>query len=237
MPMTRDTKHETFGIWRSLLPSPLRPLSGRNNNAFTLIELIIVIGIISALLALLYGALERAQKFSRRVITYTELKNIESAFKQYYAHYHRWPTNTTATVQFESGDDRGFIIDEHIAALLQGHQPQGVTANDIETFNPEMIPFIEFARYSPATRAPVNPFKSNKPNPTDTTRAYKVLFDTNGDRQIEIRDNEAPGFNTNIIANVAVWTLIPGTRKTDSSGNPERLEEEVFGSWSSFSVK
>jgi hypothetical protein len=36
---------------------------------------------------------------------------------------------------------------------------------------------------------------------------------------------------------VAVWTLVPGTRKTDSSGNPERLEEEVFGSWSSFSVK
>lgn len=199
--------------------------------------MIIVIGIISSLLALLYGALERAQKFSRRTITYTELKNIESAFKQYHAHYHAWPDDTRAAKPLPSGDDRGFIIDEGIAALLQGNQIPGVSADDIAAFNPEMIPFIEFARYSPATRAPVNPFKSNKPNPTDTTRAYKVLFDTNGDRQIEIRDNEAPGFNTNIIANVAVWTLIPGTRKTDSSGNPERLEEEVFGSWSSFSVK
>jgi len=199
--------------------------------------MIIVIGIISSLLALLYGALERSQKFSRRVITYTELKNIESAFKQYHAHYHTWPTNTLATVQFESGEDRGFVIDERIAALLQGNQPSDVSANDIAAFNPEMIPFIEFARYSPASRAPVNPFKSNKPNQTDTTRAYKVLFDIDGDRQIRVQDDEAPGFTTNIIANVAVWTLIPGTRRTDSSGTPEPLEEEVFGSWSSFSVK
>lgn len=199
--------------------------------------MIIVIGIISSLLALLYGALERSQKFSRRVITYTELKNIESAFKQYHAHYHTWPTNTLATVQFESGEDRGFVIDERIAALLQGNQPSGVSANDIAAFNPEMIPFVEFARYSPASRAPVNPFKSNKPNQTDTTRAYKVLFDIDGDRQIRVQDDEAPGFTTNIIANVAVWTLIPGTRRTDSSGTPEPLAEEVFGSWSSFSVK
>lgn len=199
--------------------------------------MIIVIAIISALLGLLYGALERAQKFSRRVITYTELKNIESAFKQYHAHYHTWPTNTLAASKIESGEDRGFIIDEDIAALLQGNQIPGVSADDIAAFNPEMIPFIEFARYSPSTRAPVNPFKSNRPNAADTTRAYKVLFDTNGDRQIRIEDDEAPGFTTDIIANVAVWTLVPGTRKTDSSGNPERLEEEVFGSWDSFSVK
>ena len=224
---------------RTLLHSPLRPLGGRN-NAFTLIEMIVVIAIISSLLALLYGALERAQKFSRRVITYTELKNIESAFKQYHAHYHTWPTNTLAASKIESGEDRGFIIDERIAALLQGNQPPGVSADDIEAFNPEMIPFIEFARYSPSTRAPVNPFKSNRPNAADTTRAYKVLFDTNGDRQIEIPGNDPDGAvlpRTNIIANVAVWTLIPGTRTSDSSGNPEKQEDVLFGSWDSFSVK
>jgi len=87
--------------------------------------MIIVIAIISSLLALLYGALERAQKFSRRTITYTELKNIESAFKQYHAHYHAWPDDTRAAIQFESGDDRGFIIDERIAALLQGNRIAG----------------------------------------------------------------------------------------------------------------
>ena len=202
--------------------------------------MIIVIAIISSLLALLYGALERAQKFSRRTITYTELKNIESAFKQYHAHYHAWPDDTRAAKPLPSGDDRGFIIDEGIAALLQGNQIPGVSADDIAAFNPEMIPFIEFARYSPATRAPVNPFKSNKPNPTDTTRAYKVLFDTNGDRKIEIpgSDPDASALpRTNIIASVAVWTLIPGTRTSDNSGVAEKQEDVLFGSWDSFSVK
>ncbi|MDD4441941.1 MAG: prepilin-type N-terminal cleavage/methylation domain-containing protein [Kiritimatiellae bacterium] len=236
MRTTRDARHTTLDRRRPLLPSPLRPLRGRN-KAFTLIEMIIVIAIISALLALLYGALERAQKFSRRTITYTELKNIESAFKQYHAHYHAWPSNSLAVVQFESGDDRGFIIDERIAALLQGNQIAGVSAPDIEAFNPEMIPFIEFSRYSPVTRAPANPFKPNNPGAPDTTRAYKVLFDTNGDRQIRIEDSEAPGFNTNIIANVAVWTIISGTRKNDAAGNPEPLKDEIFGTWDSFSIK
>ncbi|MDD4174159.1 MAG: prepilin-type N-terminal cleavage/methylation domain-containing protein, partial [Kiritimatiellae bacterium] len=62
MRTTRDARHTTLDRRRPLLPSPLRPLRGRN-KAFTLIEMIIVIAIISALLALLYGALERAQKF------------------------------------------------------------------------------------------------------------------------------------------------------------------------------
>ena len=48
--------------------------------------MIIVISIISVLLALLYGSLERARKFSRRALTFTEVKNIEAAMKQYYAH-------------------------------------------------------------------------------------------------------------------------------------------------------
>ena len=96
--------------------------------------MIIVIAIISALLALLYGALERAQKFSRRTITYTELKNIESAFKQYHAHYHAWPSNSLAVVQFESGEDRGFIIGKNgVARNVMAFQPPLViTAQDID---------------------------------------------------------------------------------------------------------
>ena len=247
--MTRNKRHETCGIQSPLLPSPLRPLGGRlsllrsplrplggRNNAFTLIEMLIVIAIISVLLGLLYGALERAQKFSRRTITHTELKGIEMAFKQYHAHYHTWPPNTLAANKLQSGEDHGFIIDERIAALLQGNRPAGVSVSDIEAFNPEMIPFIEFARYSTATYAPVNPFKPNTPSNPGTTRAYKVLFDTNGDRQLDILDPDT-GFTTNIIANVAVWTLIPGSRKTNDSGTPQKVGDIVFGSWDSFSVK
>lgn len=218
-----------------LLHSSLQPLSGRK-KAFTLIEMLIVISIISVLLGLLYGALERAQKFSRRTITYTELKSIETAFKQYHAHYNTWPSNTISTI--ESGYDRGFMITEQLAKMLQGNLPNGVSDTDLNNFNPEMLPFIEFSRYSPVNRAPVNPFKPNSAN--DTLRLYRVLFDANGDRTITVPGNDADGAltpQTNIIASVAVWTFIPATRKTDSSGNPQTTSDVIFGSWESFSVK
>ena len=223
-----------------LLSSDLRPHTAPSlRSAFTLIEMLIVISIISVLLGLLYGALERAQKFTRRTITYTELKSVESAFKQYYAHYHTWPSNTVAEAKLVSGQDTGFVINEDVAKLLQGYLGTSPSAEQL-AFNPEAIPFIEFSRYSPLTRAPVNPFKSNNPNAAmDTTRSYKVMFDNDGDHQIMVTDPEVqPAWSsTNIVASVAVWTIIPATRKSDSSGQPEKVEEVPFGSWDSFSVK
>ena len=199
--------------------------------------MLIVISIISVLLGMLYGSLERARKFSRRTIAYTELKSIESAFKQYHAHYHTWPTNRVAAVQLNSPDgDLGFAIDVNIARALQGW-----FENDTyRELNPEAIPFIEFSRFSPVSLAPVNPFKSDKGDANDTTRSYKVLFDTNGDRQIRVAgDTDAPGTTsaTNIIASVAVWTVIPATRKSDSSGQTENSGDVIFGSWDSFDAK
>lgn len=206
---------------------------GECRSAFTLVEMLIVISIISVLLGLLYGALERAQKFSRRTVTYTELKSIESAFKQYHAHYHMWPSNNfvdAASRLSNSENDVGFVIDGDIARMLQGHRD--TQSSDVWQINPEGIPFIEFARFSPTTGRPVNPFKASGGN--DTARNYKVLFDTNGDRQILIEDS---GYQTNIIASVAVWTHIPPTRKTSSSGQEENLSDALFGSWDSFNAR
>ena len=231
---------------RSVPPTPnssfLTPPCGalKRRRAFTLIEMLIVISIISVLLAMLYGALERAQKFSRRTITFTELRSIESAFKQYYAHYHAWPSNAVvaAASQRESNADKGFVIDANVARALQGFFESG--NESLRELNPEAIPFIEFSRYSPNSRHPVNPFKSVKASANDTSRSYKVLFDTDGDRQILVpTDPDAQGTTaaTNVIAGVAVWTVIPATRKSDeSSGQTESVGDVIFGSWQSFSV-
>ena len=233
-----------------------------NRNAFTLIEMIVVIAVISVLLGLLYGALERAQKFSRRTIAYTELKAIESAFIQFRAHYHTWPIGESAeAVEAESteqqpdtsttlaakpltspdGKDHGYVIDRQIANLLQG-LALDVSKNDKRNFNSEGIPFIEFARYSVyAPYPPINPFKSNTPG-DDTARCYYVLFDTNEDHQIHIPALEPGDTATNIIADVAVWTYIPGTRSGQGANKAETTQknevaDERLESWSGFHVK
>jgi prepilin-type N-terminal cleavage/methylation domain-containing protein len=210
-------------------------LESRIKNGFTLMEMLIVISIISVLLGLLYGALERAQKFSRRAITYTELKNIEAAFKQYEAHYHRWPTNSLDTI--ESGEDKGFIIKVEMAATLQGEREKGGATFDL--INPAGIPFMEFSRYN--SDIPVNPFKSLNQNQANTPRAYRVLFDTDGDKQIEISQNILPvgviAPTDPITASIVVWTYIPATRTTDNAGTYDAATDVILGSWGSFATR
>lgn len=217
-------------------------------KAFTLIEMVIVISIISILLSLLYGALERAQKYSRRAIAYAELKSIENAFRQFYAHYHEWPTNSLAELQLESkgtggatGKDRGMIINREVADLMQGRLPDRIANQDKEeNFNPEAIPFFEFSRYSPiGSPDPVNPFKSNHAEGAD--RKYRVLFDTNGDHQLYIDEivDYAHSSPTSIVADIAVWTYIPGTRKgrTQDENPSEQFLDDRLESWSEFGAK
>ena len=213
-------------------------------SGFTLIEMIIVVSILSILLSLLYGALERSRKFSQRAVVFTEIKNIESAFRQYHAVYGDWPTNELADTRLEfasdlasgSGNDTGFVVNKEIAQLLRGVAMDG---NDAERrFNPRMIPFIEFARLREGI--PVNPFVSDGYDLSKNHRKYKVLFDTNGDHVLQFSDSDRqPVFSTNIIADVAVWTLIPGTRKGTQSEEDTTavIPDEVIGSWDSFGVK
>ena len=207
-------------------------------------EMLIVISIISVLLGLLYGALERAQKFSRRAMTYTELKNIQTAFKQYFSHYSDWPDNTKAAIPLTSPSgntkepDRGFIIDQSMAQILQGVRA-GNPDLLMEEINPACIPFIEFARYSRDSHNPVSPFKTQNAVAADTSRSYRVLFDKNGDGQIMVPgdDPDAAAANipqTNIIASVVVWTMIPATRTTDAQGTSKAVTDVMLGSWDSF---
>ena len=213
-----------------------------NRSAFTLMEMLVVISIISVLLGLLYGALERAQKFSRRALTYTEIKNIETAFQQYFAHYQQWPSNHLAQMKLTSDTDSGFVIDLKMARMLQGVSIDNTT--EMDEINPARIPFLEFARYSRSSSnpMPINPFKSLSDNAKDTSRAYKVLFDMDGDRQILVPgdDQDASANNiqpTNIIASVVVWTMIPATRTSDASGSQQTMTDVILGSWDSFSAK
>ena len=225
-----------------MLSLPDAPKASRR-RAFTLIEMIIVISIISVLLGLLYGSLERARKFSRRAITFTEVKNIEAAFKQYYAHYHDWPPDTfygTLSQQLPSSNgDEGFVIDANAALMLQGSLTDNSPGGLLDA-NPDRIPFIEFARFSNTAQAqgqsvPINPFRTT--TGSIVTRQYKVLFDSNGDNTIRVTDSGVPSYSTNVFKKVVVWTLIPGSPDSGQNDGTETSSDEVLGSWDIFDAK
>lgn len=240
---TTDTRHTTrdtrklFNVRHSTRTSafPHFRTSSLPRTAFTLIEMLIVISIISVLLGLLYGALERARTFSRRAIAYTEVKNIETAFKQYYAHYHDWPPETCieaadTRLSGSQGDDKGFVIDANMAKMLQGTISDSDGLNTtIKAANPDRIPFIEFARKN-NTGVPINPFRLS--TGSTETRQYKVLFDLDNDNEIGVRDDLAVS-NVTVYASVAVWTMIPGSPSEDNTDTT--VSYELIGSWHPFS--
>ena len=191
--------------------------------------MLIVISIISVLLGLLYGSLERARTFSRRAVAYTEVKNIEAALKQYYAHYHNWPPTDVSETAFPSGQDAGFQIDKDVATLLQGTISDN-TRPAIKAANPDRIPFIEFARKN-SNSMPINPFRLTSGT---ETRQYKVLFDLDNDSMIRVAENSA-NFQTNVYASVAVWTVIPGSTVSSRNNGTQTATDEVLGSWDTFS--
>jgi len=198
--------------------------------------MLIVISVISVLLGLLYGSLERARTFSRRAIAYTEVKNIEAALKQYYAHYHAWPPTAfisamTSLTPAPSSGDNGFVIDANAATMLEGKVDNA--DNTIKAANPDHIPFIEFSRKN-GSGVPINPFRLST---STETRQYKVLFDLDNDSQLQFGDSLA-NFQTNIYASVAVWTIISGSTKSgagNSSSVNSTVTYELLGSWNTFS--
>lgn len=223
-------------------PARLQPTPSRAQRAFTLIEMIIVISIISVLLGLLYGSLERARTFSRRAIAFTEIKNIEAALRQYYAHYHDWPPESFYSALSQrlpdSNGDVGFVIDAPAASMLQGTLSDS-SPQALRDANPDRIPFVEFARFSNAGQedsagVPVNPFHTT--SSTLVSRQYKMLFDLDGDNKILVTDSSAPGFSTNVFKRLAVWTLIPGKHGSRSAGSGT-VTDEVLGNWSTFEAK
>jgi len=233
-----------IGNWK--LKTRNSKLETRNfSKGFTLLEMLVVIGILSVLLALLYGTLERTRKFSRYTITYSELKQIEAAFEQYYAYYSTWPTNGIPQL-FPSEDangngmDWGFIITKDIADALRGVASKAFA--DEYNPNPDRIPFMEFPRIN-SDGDPVNPFRTVRTDQqANDPRCYVVLFDTSGDRQITVpTDPLAPSStSTTVVANVAVWTVIPGIRSTqgDAGTQAPRLAEDMrLGSWDKFDLQ
>ena len=159
-------------------------------SAFTLIELLMVILVLVILYGLSLTSIRAVSRHIHRTATYAELKSIETAWKQYYAHYQQWPTNSDGSIYAPT------CIDNELAKVLQGTEDAGS-----EPLNPDKIIFMEFARLT-KNNTPLNVWgtsnrfyddkKIKDDNQTDKNSPcfYYVAFDTDEDHFIELPAND-----------------------------------------------
>jgi prepilin-type N-terminal cleavage/methylation domain-containing protein len=77
--------------------------SRAKTRAFTLIELLAVIGIIGILAALLFPAIKLALQKAEIAQAQNDIKNIETAVKSFYTEYGKWPNGNGGTFDFSYG--------------------------------------------------------------------------------------------------------------------------------------
>ena len=183
--------------------------------AFTLIELLMVVMIIAILFSILLSAIRTVERHTLQTVTQAEIKTIETAWKQYFAHYQMWPNATNDVC----------LLDEKLARILAGNPDA-----EHEAYNRDKIIFMEFTRFADyeGEQIPVNAWgESGRFKPGDC--AYYVMFDDDGDNEILV-PIEAPsvgstGASTNLFRSVAVWSFNPAQTEKGSD------QPKLLGSW------
>jgi len=99
----------------------LKTVFGSPSAAFTLIEMLIVILVISILAALMLPVVMKARSWSREKQAMMEIKNLEIAIKAYRAVYGKWPN------QIQAAMDTCYIADNaSVIGALTTNNPRGM---------------------------------------------------------------------------------------------------------------
>lgn len=166
----------------------------QTSRGFTLVELLVVISIIAMLAAILLPAINAAMRHADKAKARMEIKNIESAWKAYFAEYARWPKglvsgmDTLPNNQIEDSNT-GIPMDANVVRLLRGE--------NINNMNPKKITFLEI------TDAPLM-YNGQFVDPWENP--YKYMLDYNYNNQVLVNFNSG---STNLYRNVAVWSRGP----------------------------
>jgi len=181
-------------------------LSRFKNKAFTLIELLVVIGIVAVLLGMIFPAYFGIQEKAKVTKAKVEVKNLETAFKNYLDIYRAWPSGIDGDRPYTIEDNR---YDVPFFSMLQGTD---------KTTNPQGVSFYEFSStnnsrvYDPWT----NPGQGDP-----CAHIYYVMFDANYDNKIS---GNMEGHVLDVYRSVIVWSSGP-------NGTNEYGEGDDITSW------
>ncbi|MDI6773801.1 MAG: prepilin-type N-terminal cleavage/methylation domain-containing protein [Verrucomicrobiota bacterium] len=152
---------------------------GRRIEAFTLIEMLVVIAIIGVLLGLMLPVVMHSRKKARVARAKREVKELDEAWKAYLLSYKTFPPMPIA------------MMDSNALSILRG-----VTADSTNAHpnNPWNIPFLD-------VRTNTIYYCDPWGVPNTTKGVYKVALDTDMDNRVQLN-----GGGPWIGVNVAVWS-------------------------------
>lgn len=193
----------------------------QNRNAFTLIELMVVIAIVAILAAIMAAAVGGAMARADKATAQSMVQSIKTAIDSYKTEYGTWPIVTGSGQELHGGPD---IIISNLAeskimyAILTAYDyekegdVEGVASRYLKNypkqFNGRSLTFMTLEGEDYENLLPTDPWNNQ----------YLVALDNDYDGLIKLRYN---GSNQYVRAGCIVLSLGPlGTSSSSSSGWP-----------------
>jgi len=187
----------------------------KNKNAFTMVELLVVMAIIVLIASIMLPAIGSAKKAAMRSKARADIKMLHTAIMSFKNAYDRYPLHGTVVNQ---NIDINYYEHEENAVLIE------TLRGDHEEDNPRGISFIKITEGSlDEDGSFVDPWAVEDSN---YGAPYYAMVDSDYDGEIEVEiDDEVHGVEINTVSNhaIAVWSL--GDQEDD---NPE---QGPFTSW------
>lgn len=188
-------------------------------KGFTLIELLVVIAIIAILAGLLLPVVANVRKKGYETKAKTEVKSIETALKQYYAEYGKYPLfngDNDADITFGSSALAGYSGSQDNAELIRVLRALDGAGNTDHENNPRRIVFLEMDEDSlDASGNMIDPWNSQ----------YIIDFDTDFDNTVVFKDAAQLGLPADGIKARGIAVFSFGLKQT--KGN----ESDYIRSW------
>ncbi|MBX7259298.1 MAG: prepilin-type N-terminal cleavage/methylation domain-containing protein [Candidatus Hydrogenedentes bacterium] len=171
-------------------------------RGFTLIEMLVVIGILAILIGILLPAIRSVMEKAERVQAKADAQRIVKGWKAYRNQYGRWPSATDES-------STGSIMSSNFVRILNARYYQtGLTGPDATPDNPMAIQFVEISGNSIDTRW-------NFVDPWGTP--YRVSFDANF-------DGRTSNSLYTVYDNVISWSAGPDTNSATAADNIKSWE-------------
>jgi prepilin-type N-terminal cleavage/methylation domain-containing protein len=159
----------------------------RARSGFTLIEMLVVIGIIGLLMGLLFPAIGSLRNAANRARAEQDLGSFEVAIKAYISEYGKYPLQVDAT------QDRVYMDATYVQLLQILRADPGYT--DIDLWNARRVVFMEVAEKAVVAGRLKDPWGND----------YRVVADMNFDKATDT--SAASGYGVASNRTVAAWSF------------------------------